>query len=367
VIDLLSAALRRLRWGLLLAVVLVLGVVMGRALVQPGTYEVTVPVHDAAGLYAGSDVMIAGAKVGSVRSISLAPSSALVTVVVDAEHAPVHTDATIAVRPKSLLGERYLALDPGQAAATLTSGATLPATSVIESTTLEDVVNTFDEPTRAKLQTLVVELGGGVAGRGQQLNSYIVTGRQDLADLKGIADALATRDAELRDVIANLDSVTQELARSDRRQQLGQLIQNLEALMQNLAGQETQLQAALTETNAALSRTSAGLDGTGGNLADIVHALPQTVHLADLIMADLGPDSDALMPHLAQLNQAIANGPSVFGGMDANGFATRISPSVGCATLSLCPHLGGTTPTPVSTVRGSAIDFLLGNAGVVKP
>jgi ABC-type transporter Mla subunit MlaD len=195
-----------------------------------------------------------------------------------------------------------------------------------------------------------VELGGGVAGRGQELNAGLAAGRQDLDSLRGIAATLASRDAELRDVIANLDGVTQELARSDRRQELGALIQNLEALLHNLASQEAQLQLALAETNAALTRTANSLDGTGGSLAGIARQLPATVHLADLIMADLGPDSSALLPHMGQLNTAVAEGPSVFGGRDANGFATRATPIVGCATVSLCPSLP----------NSSAVDFLLG-------
>lgn len=344
------ATLRRLELGLAFVAVVAAAIGLSHLLPGLGTYQVTVPVQDAAGLSPGSDVMIAGAIAGSVESISLGRDASLVLVGIDAEHAPLHTDATVSIRPKSLLGERYLALDPGQAADTLPTGATLPATQVTQSTDLQDVINTFDAPTRAKLQTLVVELGGGVAGRGSELNGALVSGRQDISDLRGIAATLASRDAELRSAIANLDSVTQVLAQSDRRQQLGDLIANLEALLQNLAGQEAQLQQALAQTNAALTRTATSLDGTGGNLADIAHQLPTTVHLADLIMADLGPDSDVLLPHLGQLNTAIAEGPSVFGGLDANGFATRASVIAGCSTVSLCPTGGS----------AAAIDFLLG-------
>ena len=348
-----GALLRRLELGLAFLGVVAVGISLAHALPQAAPYEVKVPVEDAAGLSPGSDLMIAGAKAGGVESIVPAGGVAFVTVKVDPEHAPLRRDATISVRPKSLLGERYLALDPGQAADTLPSGASLPSTSVTGSTSLEDVTNTFDQPTREKLQTLIVELGSGVAGRGQELNQGLAAGHDDLASLRGIASTLASRDRELRLVIVNLDGVTQELARTDRRQQLGALIQNLEALMHNLADQETQLQQALSETNAALARTANGLDGTAGNLAGIAHQLPATVHLADLIMADLGPDSDVLLPRMGQLNAATGEGPSVFGGLDANGYATRISLILGCSAAGVCPTL----PSP------SAIDFLLGRAG----
>lgn len=341
---------RRIEIGIAFVVVAAAGLLLSRAIFQPGQYRVTVPVQNAAGLYPGSDVMIAGAHAGRVEGIALRDGAAMVTFSVDAERAPLSRDATVAVRPKSLLGERYLALDPGQSGATLASGATLPATAVTQSVDLEDVVNTFDQPTRDKLQTLVVELGGGVAGRGAELNQGLAAGRQDAQDLRGVADTLARRDAELQGVIANLDSVAQELARSDRRQQLTVLVQNLEALIKNLADQDAQLEVALAETDAALSRSATALDGTGGNLAGIVRQVPATVHLADLLLVDLGVDSDALMPHLAQLNQGIAEGPTVMGGRDANGFATRISVIVGCSTVGVCPQVAGGVMTGVQPV-----------------
>jgi phospholipid/cholesterol/gamma-HCH transport system substrate-binding protein len=159
-----------------------------------------------------------------------------------------HQDASVTVRPKSLQGERYLALDPGRATTVLPSGATLPRTQVSTSTDLQDLINTFDAPTRDKLQTVVVELGGGIADRGPEVNQSIPSGREDLSDLSVIAQTLATRHAELQAVIQDLDVVTQELARSDRGQQLGQLIVNTQQLMKNLADQDGRLQGASKTT-----------------------------------------------------------------------------------------------------------------------
>src|SRR5207244_6875451 len=75
-------------------------------------YRLVVPLDSADGLYPGSDVLIAGAKAGTVRDISLDGSQTLVTIALDDAYAPVHADARLTVRPKSLLGEKYMALDP---------------------------------------------------------------------------------------------------------------------------------------------------------------------------------------------------------------------------------------------------------------
>jgi virulence factor Mce-like protein len=334
----------------LFVLVVVGGAFLQHALTGPAPYILTVPVQDAAGLYPGSDVMIAGSRVGTVDSIVLGHGVALVTADIEPEESPVHQDASVTVRPKSLLGERYLALDPGRATTVLPSGATLPRTQVSASADLQDVIDTFDPPTREKLQTVVVELGGGVADRGPEVNQSIPSGRDDLGDLSAIAQTLANRHRELQAVIQDLDAVTQELARSDRSQQLGQLIVNTQQLMKNLADQDGRLQEALTETNGALARTSGSLDGAGANLGDIATQLPTTVRQSDLVLSDLSGDSAALLPQLGQLLRGIQAGPQVFGGRDAAGYATRISLIVGTSSAGLPPSLLGLPSTDVPAV-----------------
>jgi virulence factor Mce-like protein len=338
--------LRRLPSATALAVALVLivagGTLFQRSLVSSSTYLLKVPTEDASGLYPGSDVMIAGAPAGTVQNITLGQGGvAVVTASIDATYAPVHRDATVSIRPKSLLGEMYVALDPGQAAATLASGASLPRLQVNRSTDLQQVVSTFDTPTRDKLQTAIVELGGGVMGRGENVNQGIQYGNQDLNDLAGIADTLAQRDQQLQAVIQSLNVVLSELARSDRREELGLLIRNTDLLLQNLVQQEQQIKEALSQTNAALARFGTGLNGTGASLATIFSALPTTVQQGNLILAGLSADSDTLLPNMDSLVQGIQYGPVVFGGRDAGGYATRISLVLGCASINLCPQLTG--------------------------
>ena len=328
--------------ALTLVVIVAAGTAFQRSLVSASRYLLRVPTEDAAGLYPGSDVMIAGTPAGTVQDISLGSGGlAMVTASIDTAYAPVHKDATVSIRPKSLLGEMYVALDPGQAAATLPSGATLPRLQVNRSTDLQQVVNTFDTPTRDKLQTVIVELGGGVMGRGEDVNRGIQYGNQDLSDLAGIADTLAQRDQQLQAVIQNLDVVLGELARSDRREELGLLIKNTDLLLQNLVQQEQQIKVALSQTNAALARFGTGLNGTGPSLATIFSALPTTVQQGNLVLADLSTDTDTLLPNMDTMIQGIQYGPVVFGGRDASGYATRISLVLGCASINLCPQLTG--------------------------
>jgi phospholipid/cholesterol/gamma-HCH transport system substrate-binding protein len=287
--------------------------------------------------------MIAGSRAGTVQEIRLQGETAVATISLDAAYAPVHSDARVTLRPKSLLGEKYLALEPGRAATELPSGAVLQAGSVARSVELEELVSTFDGPTRDKLGTLVVELGGGVAGRGPQTNRAIVYGSRDLEDLAAISQTLARREQELAEVIRSLDIVLGELARSDRSRQLGDMIVNADAILRSLADQDAQLQRMLVETNAALTRSDTGLSGTGPQLNSLARQSKLLVQNTDRLTGDLGLGLDYLSPHMDQFITGIRQGPIVFGASDANGYATRIRILAGPGTVGLGP-VGGSGP-----------------------
>ena len=359
-----------------LFVILVVGAIaISRGVATSSPYELMVPLADANGLYPGSDVLVAGSRAGSVEDITIQATHALVKIRLDPAESPVHSDATIALRPKSLLGEKYLALNPGSASGVLDSGTTFQARHVSVSTDLEDVVNTFDAPTRAKLQVLITNLGPAVDGRGQDLNETFTTGRKDLDSLGTVAQTLGQRDHDLQTVIQSLNQVLTELSRSDRSAQLGVLIQNSNTLLANLSAQDATLKKALTETDAALSRNDKVFTGTGANLNSIFLTLDPLVSNATVLTGDLAAGMNVTQQNLGSCSEQVAvsactpgllkgirEGPEVFGGMDQYGYATRISVVAGPGTVG-APTPGA--PAPGTQANSDAelqslVDFLMG-------
>jgi phospholipid/cholesterol/gamma-HCH transport system substrate-binding protein len=342
--------LRRLAVAAVVAAILVSVVIIQRAS-SPASYILRIPTEDASGITTGSDVTIAGVNAGTVRGVALGPEGrALITASIDPAFAPVHVDATADLRPKSLLGEMYLDISPGTSGPVLPSGATLPALQVNRSTDLQQVLNLFNQPTRAKLQTLIDGLGGGLAGRAQQVNDAIPAGRQDISDLAAITSTLNARDQELQTVVAALNTVTTELARSDRRQQLGMFIASTQQLMGNLRAQQARLKRAVVAADSALGNLRQGLQGTAPALSGIAGALPATVQEGSAVLTSLGASTSAFLPQLNTAIEGIQWGPSVFGGNDANGYATRIALTLGCGSVSACPQLS----LPVSGAAGAS-------------
>jgi ABC-type transporter Mla subunit MlaD len=312
--------LARYRVPLILGVIVVLAILSYRIVNGLTEYRLLVPLDSADGLYPGSDVLIAGAKAGSVRDIALDGGHSLVTIALDDAHAPVHSNARLTVRPKSLLGEKYVALEPGSGDS-MASGSRLNVTQVARAVDLQDVVNTLDQPTREKLRTLLIELGGGLSGRGLDTNQTISFGRQDLDDLAAITDTLAARDADLQDA---------------------------------------QLKRALAEAHAALGRTDTALSGTAGQLNGIFQQAPRTVDLLSALSADLGNGIDQTLKgdNLRTFDAGMKYTTNIFGAQDAQGYATRISVKVGdCSAGAPClppPGLltNGTGPDSFDAVVG---------------
>jgi hypothetical protein len=94
--------------------------------------------------------------------------TATVTVSIRKDYAPLHQGATAAIRPKSLLGEKCVAMTVGDPSRpVIPDSATLPASATSVNVELEQLVNIFDAPTRAQLQKLIDSLGIGLAGQGR--------------------------------------------------------------------------------------------------------------------------------------------------------------------------------------------------------
>jgi phospholipid/cholesterol/gamma-HCH transport system substrate-binding protein len=77
-------------------------------------YEITAKIDKADGLGVGTDVRLAGFKIGSITSFSLDPNNFLVTVHMNIHNdVKIPTDSSLAVSQSSILGSQYIVIQPG--------------------------------------------------------------------------------------------------------------------------------------------------------------------------------------------------------------------------------------------------------------
>ena len=132
-------------------------------------YEISGVFASANDLVPGSLVRIAGVDVGQVSSITPGPGkTSLVTMDIGNAGLPIHSDATLAIEPRLILeGNFYVNLDPGTPSApVLRSGGLISEGATSAPVQIDQVLGTFDRPTRTALhdsiQNLSTALGAGV-------------------------------------------------------------------------------------------------------------------------------------------------------------------------------------------------------------
>jgi phospholipid/cholesterol/gamma-HCH transport system substrate-binding protein len=273
--------------------------------------------QSASGLVAGSDVMEAGAKVGSVASIEPLPDGhARVVIEVAADHWPLHQGVYAAIRPRSLLGEKYVDVHDGPVtAAVYDATRPLRATESDVPVELDTFLNSLDSGTRAAARTLIDDLGAGVAGTGPDLNQAIAAARANLDNLATTGRTLDQRDPDLDRILVGLDGVLGRITQSDQLTQLQQLIGNGRQTLDEVEAERQAFSRQFADSQAVLGDLNAAVDPAVGSLRDVVALAP---HLVDQLQAEssllaqLGQSFGD--PLLANFEQSLLHGPTSSGG-----------------------------------------------------
>ncbi|HEX4670421.1 MAG TPA: MlaD family protein [Solirubrobacterales bacterium] len=199
-------------------------------------YEIKVPFNEATQLAEQSDVRISGVNVGKVRSIALAPNGkqALATVDIDDKYAPLPESTRAILRTKTLLGETYIELTPGDnEGPELADGGVVPEANVAESVQLDEIFRTFDPETRAAFQSWMQEAAVAINGQGQSL-SYAI--------------------GEFEPTFTDFDKLFRVL--DSQRVAIGQLFRNGATTFQALRGREGELASLIQSSNAVFQTTA---------------------------------------------------------------------------------------------------------------
>ena len=204
------------------------------------TYEVKAQVPNAAGLVVGNDVRIGGTRVGAVTDI--APQAhrdgavtALLTMKLETSIKPLPVDSTVLIRPRSALGLKYVQVTRGSSRRGYPDGATIPLTQAKpHPVELDEVLNTFDTPTRRASQVNLYEFGNALSGRGQDLNLFFQDLNPLLDNLQPVTRNLSAPATGLRPFVQSLGRTASIVAPAAETQ--AALFRNLDTTFSALAG-----------------------------------------------------------------------------------------------------------------------------------
>jgi phospholipid/cholesterol/gamma-HCH transport system substrate-binding protein len=255
----------------------------------------------AAPLVNGNEIKSHGVVVGEVLAMHPHGEQADVTMQLDPGALPLHRDATVTIRPVSLLGERYVDLERGSPdAPVLSPGATIPASQTGSNVDFDDVLNVFDEPTSQGLASLVTTLGDGMRGNGENADAAVRALAPALRDTRSLTKVLRGHNELLSSLVDRTTPVAQALA-ADNGQSMDRLVGSADKLLAATTDQQHQLDATLDELPGALQTATGALDDLSGAARQTTPALrsmrPVTDNLRE-ISGELGRFSDSLDPAL---------------------------------------------------------------------
>ena len=283
---------------------------------KPEGYRFEVAVPEAATLAQEADVRLAGVNVGKVKSKELDKGGArtIAEVEIDEPYAPIPSDTRVTLRQKTLLGETYLELSPGDTdSGTLGDGERLTSTQVEPTVELDEIFSAFDKPTRDAFREWISELAKAVRGQGGQdlndalgnLEGFAVDGaellevldEQELA-VRGLVKntgrvfgAINEREGALRELIVNSGNTFEATASRDR--ELAETFEVFPTFLDESRATLIRLERFSTDTRPLVNDLKGPADDLGPTVRDL---------------GDLAPDLDALVRDLPPLIRASERG-----------------------------------------------------------
>jgi phospholipid/cholesterol/gamma-HCH transport system substrate-binding protein len=291
-------------------------------------YRLNAQFASAVNIKPKSPVRVAGVDVGKVTGIQRNGSTALVKMEIESKGLPIHSDATVKIRPRIFLeGNWFVEMQPGSPSAkTLASGSTLPSTQSSDPVQLDQVLDALNTDTRKNLQDFLIGYGDALTRKpsaadnaeqdpevrdvnaAEALNKTL--GRATAAERGGavINQAIGgTEPHDLSKLVLSIGKVTAAL--NVHEQQLGELIGNFNTFFKIFATQSTSLRHAVAVLPSSLHNINAGLRELDAAFPSIrsfalgilpgVNNTPQTV--------------TATLPWIAQVEASLA--PTELGGV----------------------------------------------------
>lgn len=215
---------------------------------------------EAAGLAPGNEVRVAGVSVGSVTGVSL--DGARVKVTFRVKNTWVGDKSTAAIEIKTILGSKYLALDP-LGAAPQDPSAPVPLS---RTTSPYDVTQAFQQ-----LGTVF-----------QRIDSTSVA-----KALQDISATFASTPPAVHEALTGLSSLSQTIASQDS--QIATLLQGTDRLSGTVAGEDSEFQTLIRDGNLLLGELEQQRQAIGSLLTGTEALAAQLEDLVSSDRAELGP------------------------------------------------------------------------------
>jgi phospholipid/cholesterol/gamma-HCH transport system substrate-binding protein len=262
--------------------------------------------RDASGLAPGNEVRIAGVRVGKVTGVELARSGSTPYVRVDfrvsSDDAVLGDQTSATIRIKTVLGQKYLALDPA-GSGRLAGGAEIPLDRTASPLDVVQAVNGL----AATVQRIDV---------GQMAQAFTVLSqtfadtpdgvRASLSGLAQLSQTVASRDDALRQLLSHAHGVTGVLAQRD--DELQKLVADATALLDEVKARSQAIHDLLTGTIALSTQLSGLVNDNRATLKPALDSLQGVVSTLQRDRDDLARTVETMAPFVDAFANVTGNG-----------------------------------------------------------
>src|SRR6478752_303749 len=294
----------RIRNGVVGIVVLILVIGVGQSFAsvpmlfaQPTYYG---QFTDSGGLLVGDKVRIAGADVGSIKSLAIDGDHVVMGFSLGGNQ--IGTDSRLAIRTDTILGKKVLEVQP-KGGTVLRANGVLP---VGQSTTPYQIYDAFFDVTKAAAGWDIKTVKNSLNVLSDTINQTYPNLSAALDGVARFSDTIGKRDEQFRQLLANANKVASVLG--DRGGQINALLVNSRTLLAavNARGQ------AIDYLLANVQQVSTQFQGLVNDNPNLNHVLEQLRTITDLLVKhkfDLADVLVTLSKFTASLAEAVGSGP----------------------------------------------------------
>ncbi|WJY53327.1 MCE family protein [Streptomyces chengbuensis] len=281
----------------------------------------TAAFSEAGGLKPGDEVRIAGVKVGKVDEVDLDGDHVRVVFRVKGEPA-FGTRTGAAIRVKTILGAKYLALRP-EGPGRLRPGSEIPLN---RTTPAYDVVTAFSDLTTTTEKVDTQRLATALNTISTTFEDSPAEVRESVKGLSQISRTVASRDRALRELLDHANGVSGVLA--ERSREFSVLVKDGDALFQEISRRRAAIHA-LLKSSAALGIQLSGLvEDNSKEIGPALKGLNQVVGMLERNQAALDRSVRLLAPYVRVFTNTLGNG-RWFDSYIQNMVATPVVPRTG--------------------------------------
>jgi phospholipid/cholesterol/gamma-HCH transport system substrate-binding protein len=253
-----------------------------------------------AGLQSGDDVRIAGVKIGKVTSVGLENDHVKVTFQV--KNAWMGDQSTADIKIKTLLGAKYLAVDP-QGTAALSPNTAIPTA---RTTSPYDVLDAFSGLSQTIDQLNTGQLAQSFDVLSQTFANTPANVRSALDGLSALSRTISSRDAQLAGLLSNTGQISKTLANRD--QQVQRLLSDGTLLLGMLDQREQAISTLLSGTKSLSVQLSGLVHDNQQQLNPVLTQLDQFTTLLQKNQQSLASGISLLAPFARLFANTVGNG-----------------------------------------------------------